>query len=156
MLPGAPSWPCAFRDEPSLAAGRVSGHHRIPVIHALTDPVTARDRQRAIRLGEYGQHVRPQHLREAPVPATLVGLSASVDRLGDEGAGMPTADLRAPGARAGRRALLLLSPDRRQIATDSRAFDSIGPGFSHDAPPWTVRCRLSISSTASRKDMVGG
>ena len=31
-------------------------------------PVQARDRQRTVRLGEHGQHTRPQHLRQAPGP----------------------------------------------------------------------------------------
>jgi hypothetical protein len=42
----------AFRDEPSLAAGRVSGHHQILVIH----------------IG--GQHSRPSAARGNGSPAT--------------------------------------------------------------------------------------
>ena len=46
----------AFRDEPSLAAGRVSGHHQILVIHAPRGTVQvergADKRQVGQRLGE--------------------------------------------------------------------------------------------------------
>ena len=39
------------------------------VLRYLPDqPVQAGDRQRTVRLGEHGQHTRPQHLRQAPGP----------------------------------------------------------------------------------------
>ena len=50
-----------------VAAGGGTQPHRaqgaaVPA-HQL---VPARDRQRAIHLGKHGQHLRPQHLRQAP------------------------------------------------------------------------------------------
>jgi LuxR family maltose regulon positive regulatory protein len=49
----------AFRDEPSLAGGRVSGHHQIPVIHAPTDlsrPETASEL--SVSVNTVNTHVR--------------------------------------------------------------------------------------------------
>ena len=40
------------------------------------EPVPARDRRPAVRLGEHGQHPRPQHLRQAPGPGPLLGRAA--------------------------------------------------------------------------------
>ena len=40
------------------------------------EPVPARDRRRAVRLAEHGQHARPQHLRQAPGPGPVLGRAA--------------------------------------------------------------------------------
>ena len=52
---------------PPLARGAQPGRAQGAAI-SPDEPVPARDRRRAVRLAEHGQHARPQHLRQAPGP----------------------------------------------------------------------------------------